>query len=34
MQLGLTVEEIYELTAIDPWFLDKLKNAAHRRKIY
>jgi len=25
MQLGLTVEEIYELTAIDPWFLDKLK---------
>ncbi|MEO0707478.1 MAG: carbamoyl-phosphate synthase large subunit [Cyanobacteria bacterium J06649_5] len=23
MQLGLTVEEIYELTAIDPWFLDK-----------
>ncbi|WP_121968321.1 carbamoyl-phosphate synthase large subunit [Leptolyngbya sp. BC1307] len=25
MQLGLTVEEIYELTAIDIWFLDKLK---------
>ncbi|MEL6778452.1 MAG: carbamoyl-phosphate synthase large subunit [Cyanobacteria bacterium J06597_16] len=25
MQLGLTVEEIYELTAIDPWFLDKFK---------
>lgn len=26
MQLGLTVEEIYDLTAIDPWFLDKLKS--------
>ena len=25
MQLGLTVEEIYDLTAIDPWFLDKFK---------
>ena len=25
MQLGLTVEEIYELTAIDPWFLDKFQ---------
>ncbi len=25
MQLGLTVEEIYELTAIDIWFLDKFK---------
>ena len=25
MQLGLDVEEIYELTGIDPWFLDKLK---------
>ncbi|MGB7085058.1 MAG: carbamoyl-phosphate synthase large subunit [Phormidesmis sp.] len=25
MQLGLDVEEIYELTAIDPWFLDKFK---------
>jgi carbamoyl-phosphate synthase large subunit len=24
MKLGLSVEEIYELTAIDPWFLDKL----------
>jgi len=23
MKLGLSVEEIYELTAIDPWFLDK-----------
>ena len=25
MQLGMTVEEIHELTAIDPWFLDKLQ---------
>jgi carbamoyl-phosphate synthase large subunit len=24
MQLGLSVEEIHELTSIDPWFLDKL----------
>jgi carbamoyl-phosphate synthase large subunit len=23
-QMGMTVEEVYELTAIDPWFLDKL----------
>jgi carbamoyl-phosphate synthase large subunit len=25
MQLGITNDEIYELTAIDPWFLDKLQ---------
>ncbi|BAY28455.1 carbamoyl phosphate synthase large subunit [Nostoc carneum NIES-2107] len=25
MQLGLTNDEIYELTGIDPWFLDKLQ---------
>ncbi|HCQ21444.1 MAG: carbamoyl phosphate synthase large subunit [Aphanizomenon flos-aquae LD13] len=25
MQLGISNEEIYELTAIDPWFLDKLQ---------
>jgi carbamoyl-phosphate synthase large subunit len=25
MQLGMSNEEIYELTAIDPWFLDKLQ---------
>jgi carbamoyl-phosphate synthase large subunit len=25
MQLGMSVEEIYELTGIDPWFLDKLQ---------
>jgi carbamoyl-phosphate synthase large subunit len=23
-QMGMSVEEVYELTAIDPWFLDKL----------
>ncbi|MEO1126352.1 MAG: carbamoyl-phosphate synthase large subunit [Cyanobacteria bacterium J06639_16] len=26
MQLGLTVEDIFELTSIDPWFLDKLSD--------
>ncbi len=26
MQLGLSVDEIYELTAIDPWFLDKFQS--------
>ncbi|MBF2006925.1 carbamoyl-phosphate synthase large subunit [Chlorogloeopsis fritschii PCC 9212] len=25
MQLGLSIEEIYELTGIDPWFLDKMQ---------
>ncbi|MEB3182111.1 MAG: carbamoyl-phosphate synthase large subunit [Nostocaceae cyanobacterium] len=25
MQLGMSVEEIYELTGIDPWFLDKMQ---------
>jgi carbamoyl-phosphate synthase large subunit len=25
MQAGMTVEEIYELTGIDPWFLDKFQ---------
>ncbi|GAX36089.1 carbamoyl-phosphate synthase large subunit [Nodularia sp. NIES-3585] len=25
LQLGLSTEEIYELTAIDPWFLDKMQ---------
>ncbi|MBD2211021.1 carbamoyl-phosphate synthase large subunit [Calothrix sp. FACHB-156] len=25
LQAGLTIEEIYELTGIDPWFLDKLQ---------
>ncbi|MGB3571748.1 MAG: carbamoyl-phosphate synthase large subunit, partial [Phormidesmis sp.] len=26
LQLGLDVDEIYELTAIDPWFLDKFQS--------
>ncbi len=25
MQLGMSLEEIYELTGIDPWFLDKMQ---------
>jgi len=25
MQLGMSIEEIYELTGIDPWFLDKMQ---------
>jgi carbamoyl-phosphate synthase large subunit len=25
MQSGISIEEIYELTAIDPWFLDKMQ---------
>ncbi|MDB9319670.1 carbamoyl-phosphate synthase large subunit [Nodularia spumigena] len=25
LQLGISTEEIYELTAIDPWFLDKMQ---------
>lgn len=25
-QLGMSIEEIYELTAIDPWFLDKMQD--------
>jgi carbamoyl-phosphate synthase large subunit len=25
-QLGMTVEDIYELTGIDPWFLDKMQD--------
>jgi carbamoyl-phosphate synthase large subunit len=33
MQLGLSVEEIYELTAIDIWFLDKLKTLLTIEKI-
>lgn len=32
MQLGMTVEEIYELTSIDPWFLDKLEELLETSK--
>ncbi|MEO0456383.1 MAG: carbamoyl-phosphate synthase large subunit [Cyanobacteria bacterium P01_A01_bin.114] len=32
MQLGLSIEDIYELTGIDPWFLDKLKDLLETEK--
>jgi carbamoyl-phosphate synthase large subunit len=32
MQLGMSNEEIYELTAIDPWFLDKLHQILETEK--
>lgn len=32
LQLGMTVEEIYELTAIDPWFLDKFADLLETEK--
>jgi carbamoyl-phosphate synthase large subunit len=32
MQLGLTNEEIYELTGIDPWFLDKMQQLLETEK--
>jgi carbamoyl-phosphate synthase large subunit len=32
MQMGMTVEEIYELTNIDPWFLDKLQELLETSK--
>jgi carbamoyl-phosphate synthase large subunit len=32
MQMGMTNEEIYELTAIDPWFLDKLRELLETEK--
>ncbi len=32
MLMGMTVEEIYELTAIDPWFLDKLQELLETEK--
>jgi carbamoyl-phosphate synthase large subunit len=31
-QLGMTVDEVYELTAIDPWFLDNLKDLLETEK--
>ena len=33
MQLGLSVEDIYELTGIDPWFLDKLQQLLETEKL-
>lgn len=32
MLLGMSVEEIYELTGIDPWFLDKLQQLLETEK--
>ncbi|HEY9645193.1 MAG TPA: carbamoyl-phosphate synthase large subunit, partial [Chroococcidiopsis sp.] len=32
MQMGMSVDEIYELTAIDPWFLDKLQDLLETEK--
>ncbi|MBW4470316.1 MAG: carbamoyl-phosphate synthase large subunit [Stenomitos rutilans HA7619-LM2] len=32
-QMGMTVDEVYELTAIDPWFLDKLYDLLETEKI-
>jgi carbamoyl-phosphate synthase large subunit len=32
MQVGLTTEEIYELTGIDPWFLDKMQQLLETEK--
>ncbi|MGL5870752.1 MAG: carbamoyl-phosphate synthase large subunit [Xenococcaceae cyanobacterium] len=32
LNLGMSVEEIYELTAIDPWFLDKLNELQESKK--
>ena len=32
LQLGMTVEEVYELTGIDPWFLDKMQELLETSK--
>ncbi|XGV98886.1 MAG: carbamoyl-phosphate synthase large subunit [Leptolyngbya sp. BL-A-14] len=32
-QMGMTVDDVYELTAIDPWFLDKLYDLLETEKI-
>ena len=33
MLMGMTIEEIFELTAIDPWFLDKLQELLETEKV-
>ena len=33
LKLGMTVEEIYELTNIDPWFLDKMEELLETEKL-
>lgn len=32
MQMGMTVDEIFELTSIDPWFLDKMQELLDTEK--
>jgi carbamoyl-phosphate synthase large subunit len=32
MQMGMSVDEVYELTSIDPWFLDKLAELLETEK--
>lgn len=32
LQLGMNVEEIYQLTGIDPWFLDKMEELVETQK--
>jgi carbamoyl-phosphate synthase large subunit len=32
MQMGMTIDEIFELTAIDPWFLDKMQELLDTEK--
>ena len=33
LQLGMTIDEVYELTNIDPWFLDKLRQLLDTEKL-
>ncbi|PSB19899.1 carbamoyl-phosphate synthase large subunit [Phormidesmis priestleyi ULC007] len=33
MQMGMTVDEIFELTNIDPWFLDKMQDLLETEKL-
>ncbi len=33
MQAGMSVEDIYELTGVDPWFLDKLQEILETEKL-
>jgi carbamoyl-phosphate synthase large subunit len=33
LKLGMTVEEVYELTNIDPWFLDKMEELLQTEKL-
>jgi carbamoyl-phosphate synthase large subunit len=33
MQMGMSNEEIYELTSIDPWFLDKMRELLETEKL-